>query len=291
MSPWAHIGRDEDLLRLVWSFGALLPEQLRALLGCTRTALMRRLGPLVSTQALQRLPYHGRTYLYAIGPRIGDAAADLVGGWLPSPALYTHTLLGVDLVIAFRARQVPGITAWAGEAELRTWVGRGEAIPDASLSWQLAGRSGQFLVETDRGTEPEKIWRAKLARYRRLWDDESVLVSAPTRSRAARIASLAFDMRVALFAGVHEELVGPADPLVFDALAHRRWRLGEALAPRAEAPKATPLEASARLGPPAASARLGPPAASPSLGPPAASARLGPPAASARPFGHNLPNA
>lgn len=229
MSNRGAVGRDEDLLRVVWSFGAVLPEQLRALLGCSRGRLGARLSPLVRARALQRLPYRGSTCLYALGARVAEADPSLVEAWLPPPALYRHTLLTVDLVVAFREHACPVITSYAGEGELRCWVGRGEAIPDGSLTWQIAGRSGQFLVETDRGTEPEKIWRAKLARYRRLWEDEAVLVSAPNRARATRIATLAHALRIDLLAGVHRDLVEATDPPVFDALAHRRHSVREAL--------------------------------------------------------------
>lgn len=223
------LGPDPEFVRLYWSLGVALPRHIVALRGVNLESVLRRSKPLLTARVLRRICYDGRVYLYATGPAVGDVSPDLASGWMPPPAHYAHAIASADLIAAFVARAHPAIRAWEGEAELRTWVGRGEAIPDGSLTWSCGARCGQLQLETDRGTEPEQVWRAKLLRYRNLWPEEAVLAAAPSRGRARRIADLAFQKGVRLYAGVQEELVSAPDPMVFDAVTHRRTRLRAAL--------------------------------------------------------------
>lgn len=221
----SRIGGDAGLIRLVWTFGVVNNRQVAALCGCHHKYVRARLSRLVTAGALRAERRRDAGYVYWIGPRVAQLAPEYAGGWAPPPATVRHALLATDLVVAALGRASPPITRWVGEAELRVWPEPGESIPDALLCW--AG--GRICVEADRGTEGQRIWQRKLARYR-LGPQDVVLVSAPGAERARRIANLAHARGVPLFAGCTAELCGAGDPVVFDATVRTRRPLSLALA-------------------------------------------------------------
>lgn len=217
-TPYGYLGSDECVLRVVWSLGLVRAHHLVGLFGCSYESANRRLGPLVRSGALTRIRT-ARVTVYRIGPRVADAAPQFAGAWTPPMTTLAHTLLNADLVVAFVSRNLPAVTSWAGECELRTWTERGEAIPDASVYWEHSGRTGRLLLETDRGTEPQAVWRRKLLNYQGLADDELVVAAVPVPDRARRIAAAARELGVPLLAGLHGPLLGHRMPSVYDALA------------------------------------------------------------------------
>jgi hypothetical protein len=225
VSRRGSLGGDAGLLRLVWSFGLLTARQLTVLSGCNPGYLRARLARMVAAGLLRAERFGGATYVYRLGPQAGEVAPELLGGWAPPAAAARHALLAADLVVALVARDRPRVTGWFGEAELRVWPEPGVPIPDALVDW--AG--GRLWVEADRGTESQRIWQGKLARYR-LGRSDVVLVSAPGVDRARRIANLAHVRGVALLAGTHAQLTGATDPVVFDATVRVRRPLSVALA-------------------------------------------------------------
>ncbi|HVA59538.1 MAG TPA: replication-relaxation family protein [Mycobacteriales bacterium] len=220
---------DVAILRAVWSFGCLTRRQIAGLAGFTEQTAQSRVHPLWVAGALRRdrPRYHG-PYLYRIGPAVDTIAAELGHGWHPRPGQIQHTMLTADLVVALLRRCSVPVTGWAGEAELRTMATAGEPRPDAALTWRFGEASGRWLLEADRGTENHQIWRRKLYGYRGLRPDEVVLVGAPNRHRAGRIAAAANQANVALLAAVSADLLAGGDPIVYDARVHRRRPLTEA---------------------------------------------------------------
>jgi hypothetical protein len=230
---YGRLGSDEELVRMVWSLGAVTCRQLARATGCVREQVHRRLGRLRAAGVIAARRHGGSGLVFSLGPRVARFDPALALAWQPPAQQLSHTLLTVDVLLALAARPLPRITSWAGEPELRAWLSVGEPRPDAALEWEHADATGRVLLETDRATEPHRIWAAKLRGYRDIGPGEAVLAAAPSADRARRIAAAAAACGVPLLAVVTADLLAadaadPALPLCFDAAARRRRPLGPA---------------------------------------------------------------
>ena len=227
--PYGYLGSDEAVLRVIWSLGVVRIHHVTGIFGCRPARANKRLAELVTSGALVRWRATRMT-LYRIGPGVTPIAPELAGGWSPPESFLEHTLLTADLVVALVSRNLPMITSWSGECELRTWVEPGEAIPDAALYFSHATRTGRILLETDRGTETQRVWRKKLLDYGGLQPGEVVLAAVPGVDRGRRIARAAAELGVPLLAGTHAELLGRRMPVVTDSRSGERRVLLDACA-------------------------------------------------------------
>lgn len=226
--------RDRAIVRAAWSLGLATHETLRLLVSPHTRAntLRRRLCQLHRAGYLTQTRHIGPTgsiWLYGAGPRA------LVPGeprpWRPSLAQLEHTLAVGDVLVALTGRR-PGLTisAWQGEAELRSWAAPGAPYPDARVAWRIErGGTGAWLVEVDRGTESHAAWRRKLVRYLVAGTVESVLAVTTTAARAQAIASLAAEVGVDLVAMPRDALDSSDHSAVFDARTRRVTTLVNAM--------------------------------------------------------------
>lgn len=211
--------RDREILRAVARHRVLTSIQLQEMFFSARKrALMRllhlyRLGALDRFEPLRlgwgRHPYHytlGRLGVALIAAEAGQDAERAARRWRADRTLalgrtqrLAH-LLGINdfcAALVGHARRHPDarLIEWMTEAETARWADD-IVRPDAFGQWGEDGRSVEFFLEYDRGTETVARLVAKLTGYERLEDQRSasawVLFRFPSAGReAAARAALA----------------------------------------------------------------------------------------------------
>lgn len=228
--------RDHLLVHAAWSFGWVTSPTLTQLVspGTSVKTLAGRLSQLAAAGYLRRRHVPAgpgaHVWLYGAGRNAASIDPAFRDAWRPPDAQLAHTL-AVSATIAALIR--PGalgridVTAWQGEAELRTWHEAGAPLPDLRLRWRLGDESGTWAIEVDRGTEARGAWRRKLVRYLHTRNHVPLIVTT-SDERARNIARLARDLGVAaLTTDRHTLAIAP--PLhVYDARSGRRRAVDQA---------------------------------------------------------------
>ena len=211
--------RDHALIHAAWSLGLATSETLRQLVSpqTSVSTLRDRIRLLRMERYLTQTRYvapRGALWLYGAGSRSRQPGERR--SWRPSLAQVEHTLAVGDAVAALTRPAFGGssfiVSAWQGEAEIRSWARPGHPFPDARVMWRSGSASGAWCVEVDRATESGAAWRRKLVRYATFDPAAVMLVLTSTRMRAANIASLAADVGTTVFATTLTALTESRDP-------------------------------------------------------------------------------
>ena len=161
--------RDREPIRTVWSLGATTSDVLGQLVSPQTgpRALRRRLHELCEAGYLRQrriVGGQGHTYLYTTRAAANRIEPGTGEGWQPSLAQLEHTLLTGRVIAALvrgHALAPARVTAWQGEAEVRSWARPGDPYPDGRIEWIDGRRTGAWLLEVDRGAESRTAWRRK----------------------------------------------------------------------------------------------------------------------------------
>jgi hypothetical protein len=217
--------RDHALIRAAWSLGWVTARALTDLVSPATApkTLAGRLTELTDAGYLRRrrivTGVAGHHWLYGSGrnaPGIDPAYRD---AWRPSDAQLGHTLTVGETLVAITTPGRLGalhVTAWQGEAELRTWHDAGTAIPDLLVRVSGPSVEDACAVEVDRGTQARAAWRRKLLRYLHT-PRGTLLVVTTSDERARNIARLARDMGVPALTTDRHALGTDAVVRVYDA--------------------------------------------------------------------------
>lgn len=217
--------RDHDLVRCAWSLGWATSSVLTDVVA-PQTAVRfvtRRLRKLTTAGYLRRrrvVGGAGHLWLYGTGRNAAMVDPAYREAWRPSDAQLLHTLAVGETLAALLSTGRLGtmeVTAWRGEAELRTWHRPGEPIPDLQVDWSAPGGEGRWCVEVDRGTESRNAWRRKFARYLHA-RGYTVLVVTTSDTRARNLALLARELGVPALTTDLATVRGEGTVLVYDAI-------------------------------------------------------------------------
>lgn len=113
------------------------------------------------------------------------------------PFLMRHSLAVADTLLAFHEGAVQHeheLTSWETTWQLALKLGQGRIVPDAHFVYRTPTVELEALVEVDLGTEGNRFFTSKIARYLALWRSGSwrgiftdwpvTLVITPTEQRA-----------------------------------------------------------------------------------------------------------
>lgn len=227
--------RDHLLVHAAWSLGWVTSPTLTQLVSPSTSVktLAGRLSELAAAGYLRRRHVAAgpgaHIWLYGAGRNAAIIDAAYRDAWRPPDTQLAHTL-AVSATIAALTR--PGalgrieITAWHGEAEIRTWHEAGTPLPDLRLRWRLFNDSGTWAVEVDRGTEARGAWRRKLVRYLHARHHVPLVVTT-SDERARNIARLARELGVPALTTDHRTLEGAPPLHLYDARVGRRRPVDE----------------------------------------------------------------
>lgn len=222
--------RDRLLVHAAWSLGWVTSPTLTQLVspGTSVKTLTGRLSELAAAGYLRRrhVPAGPGAHIWLYGAGRNAATIDTAyrDAWRPPDTQLAHTLAVSETIAALVRPGALGqieVTAWHGEAELRTWQEPGAPLPDLRLRWRLGDESGTFAVEVDRGTEARGAWRRKLVRYLHTRHHVPLVVTT-SDDRARNIARLARELGVPALTTDRHTLEAAAPPQVYDARRGRR---------------------------------------------------------------------